>query len=191
MCEIPKDFTTTIPEQGLEWLRRAGIDEDLRQLYNIGYSEREQRVVLQTVDAMGRLIYIQKRAVYNGQSPKYVNVAAIKKPLFKSKQACTPLVVITEDILSAIKVGQVFSAISILGTKPVSTLLPEISKYSEVFIWLDPDDAGVQGSRKLATYCSMLDIPIYRVCSSKDPKYYSKDEIKLYINNARKEKRWQ
>ena len=191
VCALPLDFTKEIPEEGLTWLRRAGIDEELREIYNIGFSQKEHRVILQTTDGMGRLTYIQKRAVYEGQSPKYVNISAVKKPIFKSKQATTSEVIITEDILSAIKVGQVFSAISILGTKPVSTLLPEVSKHSSVFVWLDPDDAGISGSRKIATYCSMLDIPVHIVRSSKDPKYYSKEEIKQFINNARKEKRWQ
>ena len=184
-CRLPDDITADLPSEGLVWLRKAGIDEDLRAEYNICYSPSIKRVLLPAYDNDGRLTYVQARAVFEGQSPKYVNQAAIKKPLFHSHQAVTSEVVLTEDILSAIKVGQVFSAISLLGTKPVDTLLPALMPFDEVFVWLDPDDAGINGSIKIAHYCSLLGKPVYRVHSDKDPKYYSRQEIKQFIERSR------
>lgn len=183
---MPEDASMEdIPIQGFNWLRKAGIDEDLRKEYKIQYSPSAKRVLLPSYDTNGRLLYLQARAVFEGQTPKYVNQAAVKKPLFHSHQAVTSEVVLTEDILSAIKVGQVFSAISLLGTKPVDTLLPALMPFDEVFVWLDPDDAGINGSIKIAHYCSLLGKPVYRVQSDKDPKYYSKQEIKQFIERSR------
>lgn len=185
-CRMPEDASMEdIPIQGLNWLRKAGIDEDLRKEYKIQYSPSIRRVLLPSYDNAGRLLYLQARAVFEGQTPKYANQAAVKKPLFHSHQAVTSEVVLTEDILSAIKVGQVFSAISLLGTKPVDTLLPALMPFDEVFVWLDPDDAGIDGSIKIAHYCSLLGKPVYRVHSDKDPKYYSKQEIKQFIERSR------
>lgn len=184
-CTMPDDHSENIPKEGLNWLRKAGIDEDLRREYGICYSPSLRRVILPAYDSNRRLVYIQARAVFDGQTPKYANQAAVKKPLFHSHQAVTSEVVLTEDILSAIKVGQVFSAISLLGTKPVDTLLPALMPFDEVFVWLDPDDAGIDGSIKIAHYCSVLGKPVYRVHSDKDPKYYSKQEIKQFIERSR------
>lgn len=184
-CKMPNDACGELPIEGLNWLRKAGIDEDLRRDYNICYSPTLKRVLLPSYDSSGRLTYLQARAVFDGQNPKYVNQAAVKKPLFHSHQAVTSEVVLTEDILSAIKVGQVFSAISLLGTKPVDTLFPALMPFDEVFVWLDPDDAGINGSIKIAHYCSLLGKPVYRVHSDKDPKYYSKQEIKQFIERSR------
>lgn len=184
-CKMPNDACGELPIEGLNWLRKAGIDEDLRREYNICYSPTFKRVLLPSYDSSGRLTYLQARAVFDGQTPKYANQAAVKKPLFHSHQAVTSEVVLTEDILSAIKVGQVFSAISLLGTKPVDTLLPALMPFDEVFVWLDPDDAGINGSIKIAHYCSLLGKPVYRVHSDKDPKYYSKQEIKQFIERSR------
>ena len=64
---------------------------------------------------------VQMRAVYAGQSPKYVNTASAETTAFYSDDALfigEPLqgTVITEDICSCVRVGRLIKSFSTLGT---------------------------------------------------------------------------
>jgi DNA primase len=86
-------------------------------------------------------------------------------------------VVVTEDILSAIRVGAHIPAVSILGTKTSDAQAAQLAEYDKVDYWLDPDQAGIDGTvkgrRKLA-----LVTETGAITSPVDPKNLSDREIR-------------
>lgn len=177
---LPFDFTTKIPEEYALWLYKAGIYKDTYKRYNIGWSEGMQRVVL-PVYSNEELVYVQARSVIQGHEPKYLNKTASNKEtvLFESlesKYLLGDYVVITEDILSAIRTGVYLRSFSTLGTKITDAVAYILSKY-KCIIWYDNDNAGIEGGIKVRKKLISLgtDVQIYR--GTKDPKHYTNEEL--------------
>jgi len=99
-------------------------------------------------DRSGVLVYWQARAVSEGQSPKYTNPPVSKSEILFTSGDPTDKsrVIVTEDILSAIRVGAHCPAACILGTKVSDSQASQLSTYARVSFWLDPDAAGLRGS---------------------------------------------
>ena len=55
----------------------------------------------------------------------------------------------------------------------------EIAKYgaSKVLVWLDPDDAGIAGRRKIVPHLRSMGIDAKAVRADLDPKCYSLEDI--------------
>ena len=184
--ELPTDFTTDIPNKQAVWLYKAGISLHRAAHCGIGWSDVLQRIVIPIFDTTGRLRYWQARAVMPGQTPKYTNPPVSKTDLLyrvcPSDERCgKSRVVVTEDILSAIRIGKHIPAMSIMGTKTSDSQAAQLSEFEEVTYWLDPDKAGregaIAGTRKLAlvTTTSIVESPV-------DPKHLSDREIREYLN---------
>ena len=181
--ELPHDFTQEIPIRHALWLFRAGLSMDRIRASGFGYSERLSRVVLPVYDN-GQLVYIQARATqFPEQQPKYLNIKGAAKDdiIYTAKpdnEFLASTCVITEDILSANRVGEVCLSHSIMGTKLSDGQALKFAAYDTAIWWLDGDDAGISGSRKgsraLQFYVQQQRI----IRTPKDPKLYSKRVIK-------------
>lgn len=93
--------------------------------------------------------------------------------------------VVTEDVVSAIRVGCTAPACSILGT----TCSPEQALHiqrrcSRVFVWLDGDKAGQAGAQHVRRVLRLAGLDVTLVKTSKDPKLYSNREIKEILLDA-------
>lgn len=161
---------------------KAGISTSRYIEAGIGWSDSLQRIVIPVYSTDGELLYFQCRAVHKGQLPKYSNPSREKSSLLYmagwgySKQR----VVVTEDILSCIRVGKHIPAACILGTKTSDEQAGILSQFKHVTYWLDNDDAGHRGARagtaklRLATHADSIH-------SQHDPKEYSDREIRQYL----------
>lgn len=162
------------PLEAKVWLYKAGINNDQISQYGIYYNPRLQRVVLPVMDGE-KAVYWQARKIAKGGA-KYLN-PSINKPWFVARNSGGPMV-ITEDVLSAIRVGEVTSAISALGTSIQEDALPWLSGLSDHYlVWLDPDGAGRQGSTKFVQKLRAYGLAATPIRTDKDPKYYSRGEI--------------
>ena len=186
--ELPSDFTRDIPNQQASWLFKAGISVHRATSCGIGWSDTLQRIVIPVFDSTGDLRYWQARAVMAGQTPKYTNPPVSKTDLLywvhpPNEQEGKRRVVVTEDILSAIRIGKHVTAASILGTKTSDSQAAQLSEYARVDYWLDPDDAGHRGAqagtRKLA-----LVTDTGTLTSDVDPKNLSDREIRNVLKLA-------
>jgi len=178
---LPTDFTTDIPLEGRLWLYSNGITSTLKQQYSIGYSPRLKRVILPIFDSEGTLTWYQCRALLTGQKPKYLQPSGDKSSVvFQSQLRETEhnpsTVVVVEDIVSAIRVGEVTNTISLLGTKATTAQVVCLSKYDRVVTWLDSDKAGKRGSTSIRQSCSLL-TDTYNIITEHDPKFYSEQQI--------------
>lgn len=181
--ELPSDFTQEIPTRHALWLFRAGLSMDRIRDSGFGYSERLGRVVLPVYEN-NKLVYIQARATqFPEQQPKYLNIKGAEKDdiIYTAKpdnELFASTVVITEDILSANRVGEVCLAYSIMGTKLSNGQALKISSHDHAIWWLDGDNAGITGARKGSRALQFYTRSQRIIRTPKDPKLYSKRLIK-------------
>ncbi len=192
---LPDDFTVNVEEfsqEALLWLYKADVRNSLIQAYGIGYSKELNRVIIPVYDEENKLIMWQGRGLTNKQT-KYLNTKSTKKQndFFKSwvkhgesSSNSYSSVVVVEDALSVIKVGQVTQAVGVLGTSLSQKQVNYLSKFDLVIFWLDGDRAGVNASTKMVKKLSMV-TNTHRIFTKKDPKKLSYAEIEEIINSAR------
>lgn len=165
----------TWPAHARAWLARAGMTRwDLTAL-RIGYSPGMDRVVL-PVYAGDTLLYWQARG-FDPERPKYINPSVPRDHIVAAFGHGTPLV-LTEDYLSAWKVGRVTEAWSLLGTKCPAPVLSRLLTAPDVRVWLDPDHAGQTKARQLCNVLELAGVRVQNVLSDRDPKLLSIEEIK-------------
>lgn len=183
--QLPYDLCDIFPSAAILWLSRGGITRRLISKYRIGYSEHYNRVFIPVYSA-GLLVYYQARAVHKGQKPKYINPAVDKGAIrFNSQTIGLPEMVIcvTEDILSAIKVGEVagIKGCSILGTTASVQDINYINQFKEIILWFDPDEAGRRATRCIKRQLELQGRSPICITSTKDPKEYGKLELENII----------
>lgn len=190
--KLPK-ATNKVPEWPiaiLQWLYKYYVFDDVIRKYNIGYVE-ETNSLLYTVVEDNKVVFGQTRG-FPDKKIRTIGVTKLYKVNNNSKT-----VVIVEDFISAIRIGEVgVDAICLFGTSINDNEIKSILEdYENIIIWLDGDLAGVKGrktlEKKLNKEISRLKLKfplryrqewsIVSVSSEKDPKCYSNKEIGEYL----------
>lgn len=156
------------------WLHKAGLTNDDISTLGIYYNSKTDRVVL-PVTRDGRVIYWQARG-FDKSRPKYINPSVADPPA--AKFGAGGSVVLTEDYLSAFRVGQHTEAWALLGTSLKPGVLSELLTYqNDIKIWLDPDLAGQSKGRDAARLLRTYGKSVVMLHSDRDPKLLSSSEI--------------
>lgn len=186
VLSIPPDFQLSIPLKGRLWLYKAGITQERWEDCGIGYSPALQRVVL-PVYRDGKLVWFQSRGIHKEQSPKYIQPSLPKKgatfELHADSALDAGIVIIVEDILSAIRIGVQFNTVCILGTKLSDEQIRRLRKFTKVITWLDGDRAGREGSAVIRKTLGLIK-KVGNIKTEKDPKSYSNKQIKQFVEAA-------
>lgn len=171
---MPANFDpSTWPLKDRVWLYKAGLSNERIQSLGFYYCERIKRVVM-PVFSNGRLVYWQART-QDPDLPKYLN-PPVDKPVFK--QGSGRVLVLTEDMLSAARVGEVTEAWCIMGTSLTDTVITELLMSKRpIKVWLDGDSAGEKGMRKFVPQLRNFGIDAVAIRTDRDPKFHSKQEI--------------
>lgn len=173
----------TWPLEARVWLYKAGMSNDAIQAAGFYYHERMERVVL-PVYQDGQPVYWQARGFDLGR-PKYINPSVDKTALTARYGGVVPVggtLVLTEDILSAWKVGRECPAWCLLGTNFPPTLFAEVLRLRPtVYCWLDPDGAGQRGITKIIKKLRGYGIEVIRLKSEQDPKLLSGHDIRVTL----------
>ena len=181
---LPEDFTNDIPVRGRIWLHKCGLLVSEWEKYNIGFSPRLQRVILPVYDKNKNLIWYQCRAIHIGQQPKYIQPSANRNNVaFYSSFEDSKRIVLTEDIMSAIIVGRVAKACSLLGTKLPDGISSDIINYDLVTTWLDSDRAGTTGAYNIKKKLSCV-TSVNNICTKDDPKLQLGARVKDIISQT-------
>lgn len=177
--KLPEDFTLDIPDVGMLWLLKASITPYMARQRNIGWTEKYKRVVLPVYNRSGDLVFYQARAVLKGQEPKYLNPVVDRSKImyWQTPNADKDVIVVTEDMLSAIRVGQFIPTVSILGTKVSIAMVNRLTEYKHVITWLDPDEAGINGAASVRKAVAIL-TQTSNITSEVDPKNLTDKQIK-------------
>lgn len=151
--ELPKDFTYEIPLEGQLWLHTCGISYTRWVELGIGWSPYYKRVVIPVYNKEGQLIWLQQRAVMEGQTPKYLQPKSAKQCTYSNfNPDVSKVAVIVEDIASCIRINELpisCDAHAIMGTSISEAQINVLAKYNRVMVWLDPDVAGKRASTKI------------------------------------------
>lgn len=168
------------PEPCRVWLLKAGLcSADLPGL-GAYYHPPSQRVVLPVLGPSGRVLFWQARAV-DGRQPKYLAPPVNKASVIPVYGKATK-VTLTEDLLSAYKVGRVGEGWSMLGTSINDNMLAALLRRGcAVNVWLDPDAAGQRGAAKVLAKLRAVGLVCRNIISKVDPKLVHLSEIKELI----------
>lgn len=160
------------PDEPLLWLFKAGFSRD--EIKGLGWywNPRVQRVILPVRDHKGKVIYWQGRG-FDSSRPKAINPTVNREGLVAQYGTGTAWVALTEDILSAAKVGGVEGATAwaLLGTVlSYSTALSLAELGRPVLLMLDDDPAGRRGAAEASKTLSLLGVWHRQLYFGKDPK---------------------
>jgi DNA primase len=187
--KLPSDYTLDIPEHHALWLYKASIRKAQARELGIGWSPSMQRIILPVYDRAKNLAFVQARAVNKGQQPKYLNSkgSAAGSTLFMTStiNAGTEFVIITEDMLSAIRCGRYGAACALCGVSVNDYKIHNILEAKTLMVWLDPDPAGQKGMRKFIKWVSLLHNDVRLIHSLKDPKFLTDAQIRRHIDDCR------
>lgn len=166
------------------WFYKMGLSPSRIEKLGLYWCPKIGRVVLPIVKD-GEVVYWTARA--QGRTPKWIGPNADKRGLTaRYGVGKGDTIVLTEDPLSAFKVGLVTEAWSLLGTKLHPTVLLELSRSGKrVAVWLD-DDRGRKGGRnpgqeaaaQIMRLLLSVGVDARNITSPRDPKYFPTDYIK-------------
>ena len=162
------------------WLLKAGLcSADLPGL-GAYYHPPTNRVVLTVFDPFLRPLFWQARAV-DKRVPKYI-APPVNKASIVPKYGKADRITLTEDILSAYKVGLVGEGWSLMGTSISRSCLAAIlATGKEVNVWLDPDQPGQRAATKVLAELRGLGVTCKNIISQVDPKLVHRADIKELI----------
>jgi len=190
---LPPDCISKIedwPDVARAWLYRYDITNKEIRALSIVYSPSYNRVIL-PIYYQGALAAWQGRSLDKSNPPKYIGAKRVKgvKNYLKSSPISSNYLILTEDLLSAIRVNRICDAMSLGGTSLQDETLGlyDFNEYRGIIIMLDDDNPTVKKQQedlknKLET---MLTIPIYvHHTDGVDPKEMGRHELRLNIDVA-------
>lgn len=177
-----------VPSHAQVWVLKAGITpERAFEHYGIGWSEALDRVIVPVLaDGKRTEEWIGRNSRHGTGDPrtKYLMSAGATGSCWYDLRASTKVVVVVEDVLSAIRVREAgFAAVAVLGTSVSATVASMLADYTAVG-WFDNDAAGGRGYVSLRKKAGAFGFRVKRVRSERDPKQYSLREIKEFVENA-------
>jgi hypothetical protein len=168
------------------WLYKAGLGRPEIADLGVYYHPPSNRLVLPVLGPAGP-IYWQARSI-DGRQPKYLNSPTGRDGLVAEFGQGDKLV-LTEDILSAYRVGQVTEAWSLIGVHMNDAMTARIVRHGKpVAVWLDPDWAypvgkrpGVVAAKRITRTLQLAGLDVSRITSRADPKFLSQREIRTHV----------
>lgn len=152
--QLPDDFVKEVPDKFLQWLWGYELDGNDVIDNNMGFSEMWNRLIIpvyisgiygNTPDD-GRMVAWTGRtlAKVTPENPKWHTVReyGVKYIYFSLLRPDTDIIVLVEDVISAIKIWKAgYNAIALLTTYVPNELYLGLKKYN-IKVWLDPDAVG-------------------------------------------------
>lgn len=177
---LPEDCDVNYPSRALEWISQYELNVNDLLNNHVLWSEYKQRLIFPIYDNTGLLAY-QGRYFGNETKPKWDTRGDLKN-IFHILGKGNSLV-LTEDIVSAIKVSKITRAMPLFGCSVGTTRFKRIKTmlgaHEKVFVWLDPDkrkEAVLEARRGIL--CGINVSPIF---SDKDPKEMKYEQIKQIL----------
>lgn len=187
--DLPEPRVTTVadwPDLARLWFYRAGLSAaDIGRL-GAYYHPPTRRVVLPVMQ-QSVCRFWQARALERGQVPKYL-APDVEKAYPKWGESRD--VTLTEDILSAYKVGLVGEGWCMLGTSLPDQLLGDLMRRRcRVNVWLDNDlpplhpvNRGQIAAAKVGAKLRAMGLETRNIVSPRDPKLMTRAEIKELLS---------
>lgn len=162
----------------LDWLYKYHLTDSQIEQYNIKWSIKEKALVF-PIYKDKELIFYQLRYFEKGKS-KWRSYGT--KPLIYLGNSAP--IVLVEDIISAIRVGEIATAVPLFGsTISTKSLLTIRKQYDNIIIWLDYDKANDKKTKQAIAACKAIFKETKQIITEKDPKAYTTEDIRYQINS--------
>lgn len=178
---LPADVDGYIPEKARNFLGKFELTpNDCLMLW----SESKQRLIF-PIFSDKELLAWQGRYLGTEQQPKWLSYGDLNSIYHFVGNKFSNTVVLTEDLLSAIKVGKACKTLDtmpIFGSHISAKRLLHLKQYCakiEVYIWLDKDKQ--KESIKFTKLAQQLGLKAYSIITDKDPKEYNEQEINKWL----------
>lgn len=166
------------PSAAALWLYRAGLSKAEIGKLGVYYHPPSDRVVVPVLDSLGAPLFYQARAYQPGRAPKYLGPTP-KPPRLLARWGSATSPTLTEDMLSAIKIGSVAEGLCLFGTTASDHVVAHLLRRGvPVNVWTDPDAAGRKAAAKIGKQLRAYGLTVRDVLSTRDPKLHTRDEIK-------------
>jgi DNA primase len=177
-------------DKNLSYLLNRGYSESVLEHFDIGYSARQERIVIPARDEFFNVVGFIGRATLEHQQPKYLYSANFPRrtTLFNLQNAkAYREVILTEGSLDAIKVHQSGfpNVVATLGASIPSEHHSLLSRYFDILVlFFDNDEAGIAARRAIIEGNPRKDIWIVPYPSGiKDPGEMTEQQIRESIKN--------
>ena len=178
--ELPSPMVRDVaewPESARLWPYKAGLGRAEIGRLGMYYHPPSDRIVVPVYEA-GVPVFYQARAYDKNRKPKYIGPTP-RPPRLMPRWGSAVSPTLTEDLLSAIKIGAVAEGIALLGTKVSDHIMALLIKRgSPVNVWTDPDEAGRVAAGKIMKQLRAYGVEARDILSARDPKLHTREEIK-------------
>lgn len=179
---LPSDATTTLDGRALTWIGNGGVSVREALQARMVWSPYWEQLLIPLYDRDGNLCCIQAKN-FNPQrasKAKYYNTGDKNESRTVFSVGNSESCCLTEDVLSAIRVGRVVTGVPLLGTSISRNYLAELRKdYSRLIVWLDADKW--RESRDIADAGKLLGFETKTIYTEQDPKSYTDEQIKEFL----------
>lgn len=198
VAELPQNVADFLPIDVKAWLYSYHFTDQLIDKYRICYTPNLQvqkewgvveygpRCILPYYER-GELKTYEARRMDDSYKCKYITIGT-KSLLFPSKSVKlnNKTICLVEDMLSAMRVGEICPTIALRGTglslKQWKQLLPLADNF---IVWLDSDVPGQKAARKINTKLNLSSNSVI-LKTDKDPKCYSNQKIHTLLTTLLK-----
>lgn len=197
--DLPPNLTNNIKEfsnEALSWLYKYYVFEDLIRYYGIHYGNGILLFPINT--KRGGIAAYQTRslAFKHFSSSKYLKdyTFIASHILDHNVKKDIRTIVLVEDYISCIRVGEIHDCLWLVGTYLQDYKLDTIlHNYNNIKIWLDGDEPGIIAAKKMYNkiYKEMLlkrpfsHIKIEIITTEHDPKCYTDTEIRQILEEGK------
>jgi hypothetical protein len=180
---LPEDFDYYLPPYAGDWLLKYRITQTEKQKNSIGYSATYESMVFPVFGEDRTKLEMYQRRYFGDDPdiPKWVTKGTKGDVLHLSNHHEHDIIVLVEDIVSAIKVSRVTNCAPIFGSNLSEAMARRIVKlFGKARVWLDPDKK--LHSLKTSLLLTELGCPSTVIFTSKDPKEYGTADIRQLVN---------
>ena len=188
VVRLPDSATKDLPAPALAWLYKRYFTKALINKYTIlwaaefvawsnklsNYIDLGPRLIF-TNYTESRLVSYDARSLDPKQAPKYLSYGNRQALFWSVAPKVSSILVIVEDSLSAMRVGEIAPAVALRGTIVDESMITEITKkeqYTKYIVWMDKDRPGRKATRKLVTKLKWFN-PVVEIFTVEDPKFLS------------------
>jgi len=190
-ASLPEPRLYAVVEWPIEaklWFYRAGLSNADIGTIGAYYHAPSRRVVLPVRQGIN-VVYWQARSLRSDQLPKYMAADTDRAKVIPT-YGLSASITLTEDLLSAYKVGRVAEAWCLLGTSLSPHLLALLMQAGKpVNVWLDNDlppkhlvNRGQIAALKVAKQLRAAGLVVRNIVAPKDPKLMTFEQIKELLN---------
>jgi hypothetical protein len=176
---FPDDATSTLDERAVGWLSNYHITVPEGLQVGFRWSPFWEQLLM-PVYCDGEVCCIQAKNFNpkRASKAKYYNVG--DKSNHTTIYGTGECLVLTEDIVSSLKVGRTTASMPLLGTHIARNRLAALKQvYQRLVVWLDEDKW--REARQIADAAKLLGFEAISILTPIDPKEYSDDAIRRFL----------